>query len=148
MKILSAFGAASLTLMMLSWQSGSCRSGEAGVMPEEQTQRVPTGTWGGDHIRLEVTETGAQIEYDCAHGTIEGPMRLDREGRFDLKGAHIRERPGPILLGEAPDSHPARYTGSIKGQTMTLTVNLTETTDTIGAFTLTHGSAGRVRKCR
>ena len=45
------------------------------------------GTWGGDHIRLEVSGTGATLEYDCAVGTIEGSI-LPRDGRFSASGTH------------------------------------------------------------
>ena len=37
------------------------------------------GTWGGDHISMEVTDSGAEIEYDCAHGSVtETNLMMDR----------------------------------------------------------------------
>ena len=41
---------------------------------------VPTGSWGGEHIRMIVTKTGAKIEYDCALGTIDEALLLDKDG--------------------------------------------------------------------
>ena len=49
---------------------------------------VAVGSWGGDHLRIDVTPTGATIEYDCAHGTIDEPPSLDRSGRFSAAGTH------------------------------------------------------------
>jgi len=66
---------------------------------------VPPGSWGGDHIGLEVSDTGARVEYDCAHGTIDGVLTLDAQGRFDARGAYVRERGGPV---REDDRRPAR----------------------------------------
>ncbi|HEX8650885.1 MAG TPA: hypothetical protein VF708_08580 [Pyrinomonadaceae bacterium] len=109
---------------------------------------APTGVWGGAHIRLNLTKNHAEIEYDCAHGTIEEPLALDDKGRFDAKGTLIAEHGGPVRRNESPRNRPARYTGHVNGETMTLTVTLTDTNETLNTFTLTHGSEGRVMKCR
>lgn len=111
-------------------------------------QRLTTGTWGGPHIRMQVESGSASIDYDCANGTIDGPFNLDSKGRFTWRGSHRRERPGPIRADEAEDGKAAIYTGSVKGNTMTLTVKLAETNDVVDTFTLTRGGAGRVFKCK
>ncbi|MGB8511110.1 MAG: hypothetical protein WCD76_22255 [Pyrinomonadaceae bacterium] len=113
----------------------------------EKPERVPPGKWGGAHVRLEVHNDGAEIEYDCAHGTLAGPLRLDGEGRFHAKGTHVRER-GHIRLGETPPGRPARFQGRVSARTMTLTVTLEDSTEDLGTFTLTQGSDGRLWKCR
>ncbi len=112
-----------------------------------ENSSVPTGTWGGNHIRVQVTDDGARIEYDCAHGTIDQPMKLDGNARFDVTGVHVRERGGPVRRGERPDSHPARYTGHVQDRTMTLTVTLTDTGQKIGTFTLAYEAEPRIFKC-
>ena len=109
--------------------------------------RGVSGTWGGPHISMEVTETGAEIEYDCAHGRITEEIVPDRNGNFEVKGIHVREHPGPVREGE-DNEQPASYRGSIHDDTMTLTVTLTGKNETLGTFTLEHGSSGRVRKCK
>jgi hypothetical protein len=106
------------------------------------------GSWGGDHIRITVREGGANVEYDCAHGTITEPVKLDSEGRFDLRGTFVREGPGPIRLGITRVEQAARYAGRVSGETMTLRVVLADTRREIGTFTLGHDSEGRIRKCR
>lgn len=116
--------------------------------PAAKTGRVAAGTWGGEHIRVQVREGGADIEYDCARGTIDAPLELDDAGRFDATGTHVPQRPGPVRLGVEPQSRPARYVGGVRGQTMTLAVSLSDTSEDLGTFKLTRGSAGRVWKCR
>ena len=108
---------------------------------------VLTGTWGGQHMRLEVSSSGASIEFDCAHGTIDQPMTLDSRGYFDVRGTLVTERGGPVREGERSDPSAARYTGRIEGETMTITVVLTNSKEIAGTFTLGYGKPPRLRKC-
>lgn len=98
-------------------------------------------------MALDVSDSGARIEYDCAHGTINQPMTLDSSRSFDLRGSHVRERGGPVREGGEAEGLPARYTGSVQDETMKITVTLTDTKETVGTYTLTHGKTPRIRKC-
>ncbi|HVF42533.1 MAG TPA: hypothetical protein VM936_05965 [Pyrinomonadaceae bacterium] len=111
-------------------------------------ERLAPGAWGGNHIRMEVSEAGATVEFDCARGRIDRALVLDSEGRFDLKAAYTVERGGPVRRDAPPPTRPARYEGRVSGDTLTLTVTLTDTDEDAGTFTLTRGSEGRVFKCR
>ena len=111
-------------------------------------QHLSSGTWGGPHIRIEVGQGSATIEYDCANGTIDGPFTLDSKGRFNWRGTHNREHGGPIRIDEKPNSRAAIYSGFVKGDTMTLTVKLANTNEVLDSFTLRRGSTGRIFKCR
>lgn len=144
-----------LPFALFLWQGSSCRSSKANSNVNSSMNansstasqsRDLRGTWGGEHIAMEVTDTGATIEYDCAHGRITEKIAPDAEGKFEAKGIHKRERGGPARKGE-DDSQPAIFRGSIKDQTMTLTVELTENNESAGTFTLTQGKTGRIRKC-
>ena len=104
--------------------------------------------WGGEHIRIEFNDGEAKVDYDCAHGTIIDPLKADSEGRFALNGTYVREGPGPIRLNAPRVSQPALYSGTIKGDEMSLSVKLQKTSEELGTFTLTRGSEGRIRKCR
>ena len=115
--------------------------------PIEKTQNVRNGMWGGMHIGLEVSDSGARVVYDCAHGTIDQPMILNSTSQFDVTGSYVRERGGPLREGESAGSEPVRYTGRIQDETMTVTVTLVDTKETIGTFTLKHGANPRIRKC-
>jgi hypothetical protein len=107
-----------------------------------------TGTWGGEHIGLEVSDDGGRVEYDCAHGTIDQKIVTDARGGFELRGTHVREHGGPVRKDEPEDSHPAVYKGQLKGDTMTLTVTESDTGESVGTFTLTLSRQPRIMKCR
>ncbi len=109
--------------------------------------RIATGVWGGQHIQIRVGAKAATIEYDCATGVINGPLVVDSKGNFKLRGTHHMERGGPIRADEAPSKIPATYTGSIKGNMMTLTLKLAGSSDE-ETFTLEKGKEGEVFKCK
>ncbi len=110
-------------------------------------KRAQAGEWGALGIAMEVTESGARLEFDCAHGTVSEPLLLDSDGRFDVKGFFFREHGGPIREGEEPKGEPVRYKGQVTGENMTLTVKPEGGDSPIGNFNLTHGKTGRLRKC-
>jgi len=107
-----------------------------------------TGLWGGQHIRLHLNENGGEVEFDCARGTLSEPLTVDSLGRFSVSGTHVRETPGPIRVGVTPAPQAARYTGTLTGLTLELTVTLNESKTTIGTFKLTQGEEGRLWKCK
>jgi hypothetical protein len=117
-----------------------------GKPTDKHAKAVATGTWGGEHVMLEVSENGAEVEFDCAHGQISQPIALNTRGEFDVPGTFAPEHGGPVLRDETPNSVPARYSGHVLGDTMTLTV--TQGKDNIRAFTLSHGARPTLRKCR
>ncbi len=110
-------------------------------------KRVATGVWGGEHMRLNVTRTGATIEYDCGDGTIDAPLTVDRRGSFNLKGTHSRGHGGPIRIDVPDVKQAASYTGVLRGNVLTLTVKLTDMGDTLGTYTLRLGREPRLMRC-
>src|ERR1700687_200257 len=88
-----------------------CACSTSGVLPSEQT--VLGGEWGGVHAGLTLTAAGGAISYDCAHGGLAAPVRLNGAGRFEVAGVHVREHGGPVRVGDVPDSVPARYLGQV-----------------------------------
>lgn len=132
------FFAAPLVVALLGL-SGSCQ--------RQATLPGVTGEWGGVHIGLIASDSGAVIEYDCAHGSIAEAIRVDGEGRFEALGEHVREHGGPIREGETVHRFPARYSGRVAGKRLKLTVILTETGEKIGTFDLERGAPPQVFKC-
>jgi len=112
-----------------------------------QKTRIATGVWGGLHINLEVSAKSAKVEYDCAHGAIEGPLVVDGNGNFELRGSFTAERGGPVRADETPESRQSTYSGTIKGNTMTLTLKVSGV-DEPETFTLERGKAGELFKCK
>ena len=94
-----------------------------------------------------VTSDGASLEYDCADGVIEEPLRPDAEGRFTATGIHTPGHGGPIRAGEILPAFLARYDGHVAGEQMSLLVTLTETRVELGPFELRRGSAGLLVRC-
>ena len=112
-----------------------------------EPKRVPEGKWGGVGVLVEVGANGAKVELDAAHGSIEGPLSLDAEGRFEANGTLVRERPGPTRIGgEDAGAEPARYRGTIAGDTLTLDVILTRSGTAIGPLQAKRGAPARLRK--
>ncbi len=111
-------------------------------------RRLSNGTWGGQHIQFQVNSGSVNIEYDCAHGSIAGPLTFDGQGRFSWRGTFTAERGGPIRLGRKVEDQAATYSGSIKGDTMTLTLRTSNSSIEPQTFTLTRNSIGRIWKCK
>src|SRR5438132_1214300 len=107
---------------------------------------VESGTWGGAGLSMEVSSKGADVEFDCAHGRIEGTIALGKDGRFDVKGTFAPEHGGPILRDEDGAAYAARYKGRVAGDTMTVTVLQGATK--IGPFRVKRGARPILRKCR
>ena len=57
---------------------------------------------------------------------------------------HHREHGGPIRIDEENAGSPAIYSGSVTGDTMTMTVKLADSDEVVETFTLKRGGAGRV----
>ncbi len=139
-------------LMTISFQGDSCGparqpSVNSDNSAVQQEGRMTKGTWGGNHISMEVTDEGAQIEYDCAHGTISEPLRSDSQGKFSAKGSHVRERGGPQRLGGEEKGEPVIYSGTTDGKTATVTVTSSVNDEVIGTFNLALGKPSRIVKC-
>ncbi len=135
--------AAFLTACALAAAAAALGPGPSGG----ETKRVAAGQWGAMGVGMEVTESGARIEYDCAHGTIDEPLVLDADGRFDVKGLHFREHGGPIREGEESKGMPVRYVGQVTGDTMALSVKPEGSDTPIGNHQLVRGKTGRIHKC-
>ena len=125
--------------------SATC-AGTAGANAAGAT--IPAGKWGGEHAVLEVSDRGASIQLDCAHGSISAAIVLDAEGRFDVAGDFAKEHGGPIRKGETESRLSARYHGRVKSRTMTLTIDVAGEGEALGPFALERGSEGHLVRCR
>ena len=143
--IVISAGTAALLVCALPLSASSREDGAR--QPSATKAPVKTGTWGGEHARLEVTEAGAVIEYDCGRGTIDQRLVTDAGGRFTARGHHVRGRGGPVRADEPPPPG-ARYTGQVTGKTMRLTVAIEGEEEPIGPFTLTYGAEADLMKCK
>jgi hypothetical protein len=115
---------------------------------EARTTGLLVGLWGGEHISMQVTEQRTTVEYDCAHGTIDQRIALDRRGRFDVSGIQVAEHGGPVRQNEQLAGYPVRFAGQVNGKRMTLRVTNSATKALVGDFTLVYGDEPKLRKCR
>lgn len=114
----------------------------------QKTDAAPVGDWGGEHISLQLSERGGKLEFDCAHGTIDQRITLDRQGGFDVTGTFVEEHGGPVRQNERGRSHQVRYTGRVREGKMKLTIRQSNTKKIVGTFTLALGEEAMLVKCR
>lgn len=121
--------------------------GEAAPSQPGSPRTVPEGAWGTARALFTVEPGGARLELDCAHAEVTGALTLDDAGRFDATGTYVRERGGPTIQGQPPDSHPARFTGRVAGRKLSLTVTPTDGVEGPGTFELTLDEPAQLVKC-
>lgn len=103
------------------------------------------GHWGGPHIAA--TFSGlADIQFDCAAGSIDSLIYPAKDGTFEAKGTYREGSPGPVRVGQIFRSQPATYSGSVVEEVMTLNVALEDGT-MLGPYTLTLGAPPQITRC-
>lgn len=105
------------------------------------------GSWGGKHVGLMLSAEGGTLDYDCADGGIEEPLMPGRDGRFQVSGWHRPGHGGPAREGEVLPTWPARYSGSVRGESMTLRVEVPERGIVIGPYQLLRGAEPIIFRC-
>ena len=103
------------------------------------------GVWGGVGIKLTPTATGAELQFDCAQGTIEKQIALKDGSRFHARGRFTPGTHGPVREDALPKPHPATFEGSVKGKTLSFTVH---EDGHVESYTLENGAAAVIRECR
>src|SRR5687767_12291302 len=76
------------------------------------------GTWGGENAGMIVSDSSVHVHIGCTLGDASGPILPDPDGRFEVSGTYNVDA-YPVDRGIV---HPARFSGRIVGQTMTLSV--------------------------
>lgn len=104
------------------------------------------GAWGGPHIGITFEGGLANVEFDCASGTIDGPVYPAKGGAFTAKGSIRTGTGGPVRVGQIFKSQRATYSGRIAKDVMTLHIRLEDGTAT-GPFTLAKGAAPQLMRC-
>ena len=103
------------------------------------------GTWGGPHAGIAFHIT-ADVQFDCAGGSIDVPVYLAKDGSLQVKGTYREGSPGPVRVGQIFRSQPATYSGNVTDQAMTLKVEL-EDGSLVGPFNLTQGAPPQLTRC-
>ncbi len=112
-----------------------------------KSRRILAGEWGAQGVRMIVEGNSARLEFDCAHATITGPLKLDSRGRFKLAGTFVLERGGPVRSDNSENNEPAEFSGWTDGRKLTLAVKLKGSKETLGTYSLVRGQSARLFKC-
>lgn len=104
--------------------------------------------WGGMHVSLEMNAGGATLEFDCAHGTILQPIKVDAKGEFSVSGTYTPELGGPVQRNNPSRDLAAVYKGRVEGDTMHLEIILADKERMPDPLTLTRGKTGRLVRCQ
>lgn len=108
---------------------------------------IVTGQWGGRQVGLVLGAAGGNLEYDCANGRIEGPLSIDRDGRFTAPGYHTPGDGGPERQGQVRPRLPAVYSGRVSGGVMTLLVRVPSANLEIGPLSLQRNAPPIILRC-
>jgi len=140
-----------MSVLFIGLPDRSCHekstTGREGRPSKMEITKVPEGVWGGPHIIMEVTADSSVITCDCAVGTIDEPIKIDKDGRFAVLGTFTRQQSGSVRSDETPNRHPAHYAGRVDGKSMTLVVTLPNTKETEGTFYLKYGERPELTRC-
>jgi hypothetical protein len=136
------------TVLIAIWLAPAGMAG--GVKSSQCTAKSAdesTNVWGGEHVEMELTRSGANLDFDCAVGTIDQALAVNAKGQFRATGTYTRESPGPTR-GNGNPATAATYVGTIEGESMHLEIVLANSKETVGTFDLVRGRSGHVMKCR
>jgi hypothetical protein len=112
------------------------------------------GVWGGPHVAVAFQGGMAEVQFDCASGSIDMLVYPAKDGSFSAKGVYHAGSPGPVRVGQIFVSQQAIYSGSVVKEhsgkvvteQMTLNVELEDGT-LVGSFNLTQGAAPQITRC-
>jgi hypothetical protein len=105
-------------------------------------EALALGTWGGDNAGAIVDESAMHLHIGCTLGDAPRPT-LKFPGRFEVLGEYNVDA-YPVNLGEV---HPARFSGTVVGRVMRVTVVLTDIDRTIGPVEVTLGKEPQMGPC-
>ena len=109
--------------------------------------KLSVGTWGGENAGLIVNDTIAHVHVACTLGNFSAPVTIDENGRFNVTGSYVL-RAYPVFVGPY---HPAQFAGQISGNSLTLTVIVSDTVEkktvTVGPVTVTFKQEPRMGPC-
>jgi hypothetical protein len=104
-----------------------------------------TGVWGGPNVGIAFNVL-ANVQFDCASGSIDVPVYPAKDGSFQVKGTYREGATGPVRVGQIFRSQSATYSGTALDGVMTLNVELQDGT-ALGPYNLTLGAPPQLNRC-
>lgn len=126
---------------------GQSKSNRGQKMSQIKLYAVKTGTWGGRGVQMVVEQKAVKFQYDCGEGEIREPLKIDKKGKFKVKGFYKRFPFGPTLMNNEPKFVPVMYEGTITGGVLRYKITLIDTGEVIGDYTAERGRAARITRC-
>jgi hypothetical protein len=105
------------------------------------------GTWGSNQVSLTISESKATLQILASGGCYGSYGEIDQpipSGAFELSGSFTQ------LTGVYPGrvQYPARFSGTVAGSHLTLSMAVPALQRLLGPFTLTHGVTQTWPACR
>jgi hypothetical protein len=122
----------------------------ANAQDKADQKKVAAGTWGGEHVHLQVNEDGtAVLEFDCGMTKTAEPVILDDQGKFQVKGITSKQGgAGPTRVDEAENETPdTMITGKIDGDKMRLEITHQGQKEPDEVYNLIRGAKTKLLKC-
>jgi len=133
------------SMSVLALVIGACSSSRASAPPADGL--LPLGNWGGDGAGMIVSDTAMHLHVGCTFGDASGRILLNSNGQFDVPGSYMLHA-YPIAVGPTV---PARFTGRIDGNTVTITATVNDTvakqTVVKGPVTVVFGAEAKLGPC-
>lgn len=127
MSLLGNLGPRRAVFLLAILSASACQESITGP----KVGRVRSGTWGSDEAGLSVSVDGATAQFNCGSGRIGQPLLVDSRGRFDVPGIYF------VTAGPGNGNpRQARFTGRANDNTLELSVQLLDTGQVLGPFSL------------
>jgi hypothetical protein len=139
-KAMNALKSLAVLLVVCSFGCGG-KSPAVGTLHDTQSQNL----WAGEDVILTLTAEGGTLEFACASGRMDEPLALSAAGSFAVDGIYAPEPGGPAEPGAQSPSLAARFSGTVSGDAMQLSVTLSNTTH--GPYALTRGKQVQLDRC-
>jgi hypothetical protein len=120
--------------------------GQTNKAKKSDAKTLSTGVWGGPHLRMEVTASGADLEFDCGEAAISEPITLDASNHFRVSGNVKAGDFGPTRDDVKAEAN-AVFTGSVEGDTLKMEIAQTGQ-ETPQKYVLTRGREPKLFKCK
>ncbi len=119
---------------------------ESTTVPASGRQLI-AGTWGGVNAGVIVDDSLAHVHIGCTFGNFKVPLETAPDGRFAVDGEYLL-RAYPVQMGP---TLPARFSGTLRGGTLTITVVVTDTVnsrvETLGPVSVRFGREPQLGAC-